>query len=170
MLADTNSTSASSSWGQRAPKTVSQAMRQIYIHTPAYGGEDAGRAARVFRNQMINRIGDPAQPLYSIQTDIDVRLGASGITQENLATRYQAQASLNYKLFELDRSGKALPKQLATGNFTSWSGYDVVNSPFSDVVAEREAIDRVAGQLAEILYTRISSYFARPKQQFFRPL
>jgi hypothetical protein len=166
MLADTTTrTTDPFLGGQRGPRTVSQAIRQIYVHTPSYGNEDGARAARIFRNAMINRLGDPPNPLYSIRSDLKINLRSSGITQQNLATRYQAQATLNYLLYSLDQAGQAMPKQLASHTITSWAGYDVANSPFSDVIAERDAIDRVAEQLAELLYLRIASYFAKKSQR-----
>ncbi|WP_413204512.1 LPS assembly lipoprotein LptE [Rhodospirillum sp. A1_3_36] len=140
-------------------------MGTVYVHPPSYSDEDGARAARVFRNAMINRIGDSPQPLYSIQSNLSVSLKSLGITQENLATRYQAFASLSYVLFRLDQTGKAMPKKLTNNSITSWAGYDVVNSPISDVIAERDAIDRVSKELAELLYLRIASYFAQKPQR-----
>jgi hypothetical protein len=171
MLADSTTYASSDPfWGNRGPRSTVQALRLVYIHTSKYTGEDDARVARSFRNTMIDRIGDPPQPLYAVQSTLDVTLRKSGITQQNRASRYRAEGVLRYSLALLDKEGKKAPEVLDTGIVRSWSSYDVMHAPYSDAIAKRDALDRLGQQLAEQFHTHLASYFAQPKGQTFSPL
>ena len=85
-----------------------------------------------------------------------LRERTQGVTLERDATitRYNYTLTAHYDLFA---AGGTTP--IKSGNVSALSAFNVASSPYATVVAERDAADRAAGDIAERIRTELAVYF-----------
>jgi LPS-assembly lipoprotein len=142
---------------------------------PLYGKYGNGSADTTFRSVYIEQI--PERVGYQLRSDlldlfnapsapngaqyrlkIDLKSDEKGLAVEKSAsvTRYSYHLTAQYKLM---RSGSTdIIKQ---GTIHSLTSYNVVQSPYATVVADKDAQDRAAQDVAERLRTELAVYFLK---------
>lgn len=103
-----------------------------------------------------NPHGRPTQPVYELALHLTTRKEGLAIRQDETVTRFNLLLDADYILFRLsDR------KPLLNGKLRSVSSYNVVVSEYANLIAEQDAENRAARQLALDLVDRLASYFQK---------
>lgn len=117
------------------------------------------RLGQLVRNAVSERVtplGPPGAPLYRLEIALGVEKIDMGIRQDESVTRRTYRLNAEYRLRDYGTE-----KVLVTGTAWSTTAYDVVRSDFATLVAEEDAQQRLAEQVAEEIRTRLALYFAR---------
>lgn len=117
------------------------------------------RLGQLVRNAVLERIaplGAPDAPAYRLEIKVDVEKTNVGIRQDESVTRITYRLNAEYRLRDF-----ATEDTLVTGKAWSTTAYDVVRSDFATLVAEEDAQERLAEEVAEEIRTRLALYFAR---------
>jgi LPS-assembly lipoprotein len=145
--------------------------------TPLYGGADSqamspvdhmaairisplpdrtGQQMHNLLRDRLNPIGQPREPVYSL----DLRLSESrqelGIRKDETATRANLNLSVRFTL-----SSTRTGHQLYRGHVNSVSSYNILTSPFATGFSEANARARALRELADGIRTRLGIYFSR---------
>lgn len=128
------------------------AMAEIYVESIPE------RVGYQLRNHLLDRLGATGRSdgaTYRLK--ISLREQALGVAIRSNAsiTRYNYTLQARYDLFAAD--GMAVVK---SGNISALAAYNVATSPYATVVAEQDASNRAAGDIAERLRVELAVYFA----------
>ncbi|MEP9374866.1 LPS assembly lipoprotein LptE [Mesorhizobium sp. KR1-2] len=155
-------------------------VRPLYSDAPVVSGVAAGtvapglntvaikpvqtRYAQQVRNHLIFGLnggaGQPPTPLYGLTLDVTERKTASAVVQratEDEPTAATMTLTSNYTLVEI-ASGKVV----GAGKRSIAASFDVPRQSFAALRAERNAEDRAARELAELLRLAIAQDLLRP--------
>ncbi len=117
------------------------------------------RLGQIVRNRLLDRLtprGPSAAPAYKLTVSLHVSREALAITREVAATRFNVSLEADYVL-----SSTATGEAVSRGRARSVTAYNVVASDYANVVAERDAERRAAGEIADELKTRVAAFLAR---------
>lgn len=117
------------------------------------------RLGRVVRNRLLDRLtprGPSAAPAYRLAVSLRASREALAITREAATTRFNVSLEADYVL-----SSVATGEAVSRGRVRSVTAYNVVASDYANVVAERDAERRAAGEIADELKTRVAAFLAR---------
>lgn len=153
-------------------------VRPLYSDAPAVAGEDARaksglhsiaikpvstRYAQEVRNHLIFGLnggaGQPDNPLYTVDLGVTLQAASTATVQrvtEDEPTAGTMTLTSNYVITDT-KTGKVL----ARGVRDISSSYDVPRQGFAELRAQRNAEDRAARQLAELLRLAIAQDLAR---------
>lgn len=123
----------------------------------------ADRSGQILRNHLLdllNPYGQPAQPQYILKVILSEGASGLAVRKSEFATRANLQISAQYRLQE-SRSREVL----YTGTTTITGGYNILSSEVSTLASEQDVRERVIGQIAEDLQTRLSAYFRLNPEQ-----
>jgi LPS-assembly lipoprotein len=137
-------------------KSLAPQLSSIYVEPIAE------RDGYELRNTLIDTLrsdGDPAGKNYRLK--IVLNETSQGIALQNDAsiTRYNNRLEARYTLS--DTRGNVL----TTGTQTELSAYNVVQSPYSTLVAEQDASKRAALDVAERIHLDLGVWFRRQKKK-----
>ena len=117
-----------------------------------------GRVGQALRNDLLDRItplGEPAAPDYTLFVDLKESKEGLAIQRDATVTRFNLTLTANYALLHpVTRVART------SGTVRATASYNVVQSEFANVIAERDAEDRAARVLADELRTRLAVEFA----------
>jgi len=115
------------------------------------------RVGYQLRNQLLDRLGATGADTGSYRLKITLREETQGVAILSNAsiTRYNYTLLARYDLFQ---AGGTSP--IKTGNISALAAYNVATSPFATVVAEQDASERAAGDIAERLRTELAVFFS----------
>lgn len=117
------------------------------------------RLGLTLRNALIERMtpdGEPALPQYRLDVSLrELREGVA-IQADASITRYNYFLTGTYRLSDI-----ATGKLLYQGEARSVSAYNVAESPFATLIAERDAASRTAGDLAAQMELALALFFER---------
>src|SRR6185437_14858140 len=121
------------------------------------------RYAQQVRNKLIFGLnggaGQPATPLYSLDLDVTQRKAAAAVVQrptEDEPTAGTMTLTSNYVLREI-----ATGRVVGLGKRSITSSFDIPRQSFAALRAERDAEDRAARELAEVLRLAIAQDLTR---------
>ncbi len=131
---------------------------------PVYGTGSDGRALRggiavstpdsreAFRlkARIEDRLGAPDSPEWSLDVTLGVREQEVGVSTGQEITRYTLRGSAEYVLTET-ASGTVV----TNGEVRTFTGYSATGTPVATLAAERDARDRLAITLADLIITRL---------------
>jgi LPS-assembly lipoprotein len=118
-----------------------------------------GRSGQQLHNHLLDQLnprGASAHPRYVLVVVASVYKIALGIKRDETATRAQLSLSANFKLH--DGSNNAV---VFYGTSKSTSSFNIVDSEFTTLSAEKDAIKRAARMVSEDIKTRLSLYLNR---------
>lgn len=141
---------------------------------PLYGGGGSGRVAQSLRSVAVAPIEGRAG--WLVRTALEDRLGAAagggaayrlevllddnitgfGIRSDDAVTRERRTLRARYRLVDTAKGTVVLD---ATAG--SDAGIDVVGSEYATVAAEQTALERLAGEVADQIVTRVAFYARR---------
>lgn len=137
----------------------------------AAGGQDLAavkvntipdRNGQILHNFLLDRInphGRPGSPLYSLDIQLTEQKSSVGIIKDSTATLGQLANSANYTLYDLK---KRTP--VHSGRSRSFTSYQIVQSQFATLAAEKDARERTLRELAEDITTKVAVFLASQKQ------
>lgn len=116
------------------------------------------RVAHIVRNHLIDSLtpgGQPAQPEYRLTLAVEQRKTALLIQLDDHATRFNLRLDATFSLE--DREGE----EVYSGNAQAIGSFNVVESGFATVTAERDAAAEAARVLSEEIRTMILLHLPR---------
>ena len=141
---------------------------------PLYGGADGqavttvfqsvavapieGHAGWLVRNKLRDRLGSDqaGPPAYRLLVTLDDNITAFGIRGDRAATYERRTLRARYQLVDA-----ATGSVLLDATAGSDAGIDIVSSEYATVAAEQTALERLSGQLADQIVTRLALYATR---------
>ena len=133
-----------------------QAFSSIYVDP--IGG---GRAAYELRDSLIDLLRGTSrsdQALYRLKIAMKQSVEGTAVQTNGYITRYSYAMTVDFQLSNA-RTGAELTK----GTETSVSGYDVVASPYSTLVAQQDAQKFGAREIADRIRIDLGVYFAKQR-------
>lgn len=120
------------------------------------------RVGYQLRNHLLDRFGATGRcdgAAYRLKISLREQTLGVAIRPNASITRYNYTLQARYDLFPTD--GTAAVK---SGNVSALAAYNVATSPYATVVAEQDASDRAAGDIAERLRVELAVFFAEEVQ------
>lgn len=117
------------------------------------------RIGQILRNNLVDRFnprGEPDRARYRLAVKVIVSKEGLAITKDESITRFNLRITAIFALLEAD-SGKELHRGIAR----TIAAYNVVDSQFATLSAEKDAEARAARELSDDLRTRLAVYFTR---------
>lgn len=119
---------------------------------------DDKEAAFWVQQRLSERLGSSRGAAQILEvTPIATRAGV-GISGQDVATRYDLNLALNYKLTDA-KTGEVLDR----GTINSVSTYTATDDPYALIAAEKATTKQLASDTADRLLTRVAGYFASKK-------
>lgn len=105
---------------------------------------------------LLNPGGSPAKPRYKLETIISESITSLGVRKSAFATRANLTLRVNYQLASLP-SGD----QILDGSDSIIVSYNILDSNFATLMAEKDARARAVRELAQVIRTRLAANFTR---------
>ncbi len=115
-----------------------------------------GRAGWLMANALRDRIASSGTPQYRLQVKLDDQISGLGVSRDNSVTRERRTLRARYQLIDLANGATLLD---ATAG--SDAGIDVVGSEYATIAAENSALERLAGNVADQIVSRLALYAER---------
>jgi len=115
------------------------------------------RVGQILRNDLLDRLnpfGEPKSPQYSLSVELEEAKEGLAIQIDDTITRFNLTLTANYFLTDA-RTGTTL----IAGSLRATASYNVLQSDFANVIAERDAQQRAARNVADELKTRLAVFF-----------
>jgi len=119
----------------------------------------SNRTGQILRNELLDRInpnGEPGKPKYTLEITLSISKQELGIRKDETATRANMQFSSTFLLRE-NSSGAIVYRSGAAAT----TSYNIVDSDYGTISAERNARKRGIVIIAENITLRLSAYFNR---------
>lgn len=123
------------------------ALNQIFVE------EIPTREGQVLRNRLQDLLASTGYQ-YRLQVELDKEKRESGIQEDLRVSRYDIIMQANYKL--IDENGEAIMRDTSK----IYSSYNRTSSEFSTFVAEEDATEKAAEQLAYEIRGKLAAFFA----------
>lgn len=133
-----------------------QAFHSIFVDPVA-----GGRAGYELRDSLIDLLRGTSrtdQALYRLKITMKQSVEGTAVQTNGYITRYTYTTTADYQLTNA-RTGAELTK----GTETTFSGYDVLASPYSTLVAQQDAQKFGAHEIADRIRIDLGVYFARQR-------
>lgn len=124
-----------------------------------YIEEIPGRLGQQVRNNLLDRLnpkGLPDSPRYRLKVNLAIAREGLAITASDSVTRVNLTLSANFRLADAGDSSN-----LFQGRTRSIASFNLVQSDFANISAERDALARAAREVAEEIRTQLAVYFSR---------
>ena len=129
-----------------------QTLRSIYIEPIP---ERVGYELRNHLLDLLDASGEQVNSAYRLKLILrEEPPQGVALQQDATITRYNYRLTAHYELFARDGT-----QPLKTGDISTLTAYNVASSPYATVVAERDAGDRAANDIAERIRTELAVYF-----------
>lgn len=109
--------------------------------------------------QRLNPDGAPAAPQYLLENNLSVSLARTGIQITDEATRARLTVRVSFRL--LDAASR---KVLYSGTEQSVNSYNVVDSQYATLSAEKDAGQRAVREMSDSIRIRLAVYFQRLRE------
>lgn len=131
---------------------VAQTLRSVTV------APIEGRAGWLVRTALEDRLGAPraGAALYRLEVVLDDDITGFGIRTDDAVTRERRTLRARYRLVDAVKGTVLLD---ATAG--SDAGIDVVGSEYATVAAEQTALERLSGEVADQIVTRVALYARR---------
>jgi LPS-assembly lipoprotein len=118
-------------------------------------GPIAGQSGWLVRNALVDRLGAAGEGKgrYRLDVVLDDEVTGFGIRSNNTVTRERRTLRARFKL--IDPNNQAVLLDATAG---SDAGIDVVTSEYAVIAAEQTALERLAGEVADQIVTRVALY------------
>ena len=133
---------------------VSDSLAEIAIG-PITNPEPAGFLVQDAIERRLTPNGAARAPAYQLSVNLVETRQALGIQIDSSVTRYNYTLRADYNLFTAVR-----PESIHTGTASSTASFNVVNSQFATLAAERDAQEKAAEQLAAEIEAQIAIFLS----------
>lgn len=113
----------------------------------------ADRGGYLLREELVRRLGEPADARYRLEIALDDDLTGFGIRGQEAISRERRAVRARYRLIEIATNAVVVD---ATAG--SDAGIDVVQSEYAVVAAEATALERLTAQIADQITVRLALY------------
>ena len=116
------------------------------------------RKGQILRNLLLDQLtpkGPSAHPAYVLDVTVDFSLTNLGIRRNDRATRALMKVTATYSLRRKQDEAK-----LFSGTSQASSGYDILDSDFATLVAEKDAMQHSLETIAQDINLRLSFLFS----------
>lgn len=117
------------------------------------------RAGQLVRNELLEWLNPrrlDVRPVYLLQVDLSESKEGLAFQKDDSVTRYNLRLGGSFRLHD-QRVGSVVLEGLTR----STAAYNVVQSDYANLIAERDARMRAARNVAQDIATRLSIYFNR---------
>ncbi len=138
-------------YGRSGQTTAVAELQTIHVQ------ETISRDGQILRNRLIERLNPraiPAEVRYSLTLEVAQTKVGLAIQADARITRYNLTMTAKYGLKRLSDN-----HVLINGHARVIGAYNVVDSEYATLVAEKNAVERVARELSDEIHTRLSAYF-----------
>ncbi|MGA9658189.1 MAG: LPS assembly lipoprotein LptE [Asticcacaulis sp.] len=97
---------------------------------------------------------DTSDKIYTLTISMYERQYSVGLMADDTSTRSEITSSVSYTL-KNTKTGKDIFKD----NFSETVTYDTSQSPFTGVISQQDAQERIAGSIAQKIQTNLAIYF-----------
>ena len=104
----------------------------------------------------LNPGGRPSKPRYTLEADISESIASLGVRKSAFATRANLTLRVGYRLSRITGGETVL-----AGNEAIIVSYNILDSDFATLMAEKNARSRAVRELAQVIRTRLAVHFAR---------
>lgn len=108
---------------------------------------------------LFNPDGRPSKPRYALEADISESIASLGVRKSAFATRANLSLTVNYRLLRIPGGGIVL-----SGRDAIIVSYNILDSDFATLMAEKSARARAVRELAQAIRTRLAGQFVHPPQ------
>ncbi len=119
----------------------------------------ADRLGQQLRNNLLDLLnprGRPANPRYFLTVQFEQSTQRLAIEKDAFATRANLRLLANFSLHDLDSRETVL-----SGKSLMVSSYNILDSEFATLMAEKDAKARAAREIAHDIRTRLAAFFVR---------
>lgn len=119
----------------------------------------ADRLGQQLRNNLLDLLnprGRPANPRYLLTVRLDRSAQRLAIEKDAFATRANLRLTANFSLQDPDSR-----KTVLSGKSLVVSSYNILDSEFATLMAEKDAKARAAREIAQDIRTRLAAFFVR---------
>lgn len=109
---------------------------------------------------ILNPGGRPAKPHYVLDTQLTESTTSLGVRKTAFATRANLQVQANYNLISAETG-----KRLFKGESSITVSYNILDSEFATLMAEKDARERAVRELSEDMRIRLGVFFANQHSQ-----
>lgn len=115
----------------------------------------AGEAGWLVSNAVRDRIEATASstPVYRLEIKLDDRIAGLGVRRDDVVTRERRTLRARYQLIEI-----ATGQVVLDATAGSDAGIDVAGSEYATIAAERSALERLSGIVADQIVARLARY------------
>lgn len=117
------------------------------------------RAGWLVRNALVDRLAasGSATPRYRLEVELDDQITGFGVRSDNAITRERRTLRARYRLRDAGAAGTVLLDATAGSD----AGIDVISSEYATIAAEQSALERLSGEIADQIVTRLAIYASR---------
>lgn len=144
-------------YGTRGGAATNEQLAQIRIESIL------DRVGQQLHNHLLTALnpdGRPARPRYSMQTTVRESSTSLAVRKTAFATRANLQVRANYQLKDV-----ATGKTIFDGASAITVSYNILDSEFATLAAEKDARARAVRELAEDMRIRLGIFFSNQAAQ-----
>jgi len=137
-------------YGEREEGDASDQLATVHVNTIP------NRNGQILHNFLLDRInpkGKPATPLYALDIQLTEQKSNVGIIKDSTATLAQLANTATYTIYDLKER-----KALQSGRSRSFTSYNIVQSDFATLSAEKDARERTLRDIAEDITTKVAVF------------
>ena len=120
------------------------------------------RNGQILHNFLLDRInakGQPTEPRYMLSIKLTESKSTLGFIKDSSATLAQLASVATYTLTELKTK-----KPLQTGRSRSITSYNIVQSDFGTLAAEKDARERTLREISDDITTKVAVFLSSQKR------
>ncbi|MAF96176.1 MAG: hypothetical protein CMM60_10530 [Rhodospirillaceae bacterium] len=106
---------------------------------------------------LLNPGGRPKKPRYVLTAKVSESIGSLGVRKSAFATRANLTLGVQFELSHISGG-----ETILTGNEAIIVSYNILDSDFATLMAEKDARARAVRELAQAIRVHLGAYFTRP--------
>jgi LPS-assembly lipoprotein len=121
------------------------------------------RTGQQLHNELLTALnpdGRPERPLYVLTTQLNESLSTIGVKRTGFSTRANLELNASYVLRRINTSDPVFTSQSAIT-----VSYDILDSEFATLMAEKEARTRAARELGQEMRIQLGAFFSSRKPE-----
>ena len=118
----------------------------------------ANRTGQQLHNHLLDLLtprGQAAKPLYVLKVTLREKKSEVAVKSTGLATRANVRVDAKFTLVDI-----ATGEPLTNGTTRAFSSYNLTNSEFSNLTAQKDSLSRATRVIATDIRSRLGAYFS----------
>jgi LPS-assembly lipoprotein len=143
-------------YGDNGARSAAGELAAVHINTIP---DRNGQMLHNFLLDRINAQGRPGDPRYVLDIRLTESKSSLGIIKDSSSTLAQIASVANYTLRDLKAN-----KTLQSGRSRSVTSYNIVQSDFATLAAEKDARERTLREISEDITTKVAVFLSSRKE------